>query len=395
MFTVKHELPKKLSIQYLFHLKALEYAKKYVNKKIKDYKNGIQPLTHRVEYLESSIRTGPTINKPSAWYSYKWIGKWVIFSVLIAIVIIILSTNLLTAIVLLLLILLIVVILYFYSYNQNSKYLEQLEQYEVEVQRIKGEVEERIKIIEMLDAWTHEEEKLQNSLTNIRESRRGLYSVNYIPYQYRNLESIAYFYNQVKSSFVTLKELVLFESNRVINGYENIPNFIKNEDDMYSFPTVNRVEFWNSCSELVKEVNKILSESEGENLEQSMQQLIKSIEEGGLGVKYEIKGNVQSIVDRNDGILLNHMYAVEAEVDCERLKHFIDEVKRDVVNSSTVNHQDMLEKLDALKTELTRSESETKDEWRERISKRVLAVLGSAANVATITTAIRTFIGLG
>ncbi|MCL2376746.1 MAG: hypothetical protein FWC76_05035 [Defluviitaleaceae bacterium] len=374
----------------MFHLKALEYAKKHVNTEIRNYKYDIWHLGDEISSLEASIAAGPSVAKPSMWYFPRWSGKWFIFLMLsvAAAVVILDDPLLLMASCAALAAISIIGICISYSKNQRI-----LRHHNEEVWRIDEEVKQKEDFGVILEEVSQKLGEMQNILSNIKISRSGLYSINYIPYQYRNLEAIGFFYSQVKSSPITLKELMLFEPQRVNNGYEDIPNFIKILDETYSFPTVNKAEFWSSCGALMREIEKYLAMEGEQGLEQSIQGLIRTIESGGLGVKYEIKGNVGSIVEKQDGILLNYLPTIKSEVDHEVLERFIEEIKREIVNCNAENHQETLRKTEELKPELAREEFESDEDWKERTERRIRETLGDFADIASIASAIGFFFG--
>ena len=206
-----------------------------------------------------------------------------------------------------------------------------------------------------MNQYIEEEKELQGLLKSIKEARALLYSVNYIPYQYRNLESVGFFYSQVKSSPIVLNELIRCDPAYVANGYNSIPDFIKTQDDIYSFPTVNRIDFWNSCNLLVKKFDTYILE--------------KVIGDENQG-KIEVKSP-----------MTDYQSAVEEEIDDELVKRIIGDMAEEIKRSNAENAQELLRKLNEMEPQLTRQQSEPKETWWERI-KESLQIFANFAGIA-------------
>ncbi len=401
---------RELSLQYLFHLKALEYAKRHVNREIKQRKSAIQTLDSEINNLSIPQNIAiPNMERPSKWYTIKWAGKWFVFLGLSVIVLCVLSLLtgrqntfwsgvgigiLKIASTLFALVCIIYVLVSSYrNAGVRRQYNAAMAQYKdsckQESQRIADEDAIQKNKIQEMNQYIEEEKELQGLLKSIKEARALLYSVNYIPYQYRNLESVGFFYSQVKSSPIVLNELIRCDPAYVANGYNSIPDFIKTQDDIYSFPTVNRIDFWNSCNLLVKKFDTYILEKDENSLEQNMQKLIETIRKEGLGMKYNFNGPVTAgvIGDENQGKIevkspmTDYQSAVEEEIDDELVKRIIGDMAEEIKRSNAENAQELLRKLNEMEPQLTRQQSEPKETWWERI-KESLQIFANFAGIA-------------
>jgi len=397
---------RELSLQYLFHLKTLEYAKRHAKREINRKKNEIQRLNNEISRLAIPNNVAsPNVRQPSRWYSFNWSGKWfVLLGLAILVICVLFSTDtpyrsaanqglLLLLKILSIVFAIVSFINIFTSYNRNVRALKQYNEavaqynyyYNQERQKFSYESEVKNSKIDELNTHIQEEKELQDVIKSMKEARGLLYSVNFIPYQFRNLESVGFFYSQVKSSPIVLNDLIRYEPTRVSSGYNSIPDFIKVEDDIYSFPTINRIAFWNSCNALMQKIDKYISENDDQSLEQSMQKLIETINKEGLGMKYNFIGSVTAgvIGDGNKVTvpMSDYQPSIETAADSEMIKRIVDDLSQKIMLSHKENSQDLLRRLNELEPQLVRKEFEPKESWWERI-KEGLEVFSNFAGIA-------------
>ena len=360
----------------------------------------------------------PNAIKPSGWYSLKWSGKWIAFLLLSIIITCILfnqspkNPGVIAFIIIGIIFIIISLVNIFVSLNRNTIALRQYNDtiswfdyscsqenkrivYESEIKNDKKN--QLNELTNELEKYIQNENELQKLLKSTKNARELLYAVNYIPYQFRNLKSIGFFYSQVQSSPIVLNELIRYEPEHVSNGYNSIPGFIKIQDDMSSFLTLNNY-FWSSCSTLTKKIDKYISEKDEQSLEQKMQNLIDTINEEGLGMKNIFNASVGAVTEKNIGTisvttpLSDYQPSVEADADREILKQIIEDLTQKIMQSNRGDIQELLEKLNELRPQLEREKPELRAVWWERI-KDGLEAFANVAGVAGFALASYTQFG--
>lgn len=390
--------------QYLFHLRALEYTKKHINKKIWDNSNQIQKLNQEINQLgASNYIPPPQMNKPPNWYAFNYAGKWIVIlciTLLLAFLIFTFGHSIINGVVPVMAMgAFIIVVLYNISniYKQNTKLREQYDnviaQYNYEINIDNNRVNEEISLraikIKEIEKLKQANSTLEKTLEDIKKTRNLLYSVNYIPYQFRNLESISFFYSQIKSSPIKLDELIRYETMRAFNGYKNIPDFIKLQDEIYSFYTTKGSYFWDSCKKIAEEISEFIEDDEYKSEYRSqMEFIIEAINEAFN--KGDIKmnennfyGSVGAVFNDNHGTVnvpMSDFTSIENKLDDEILKEICNKLADEIKQSNNSNTQQILNELEKLRPTLVRKKEESKFDW----SNRVEQTLQNIANIAGI-----------
>lgn len=385
MDIIKH----RMSLRYLFYLKTLELVKSRLKREIERMENECQELSKKISNLAISkeiIR--PNVYKPGNWYSIEYAGKWLIpLGLSIAIGLIVIDSrgiwgplfSLISA----------CIFIYsaykaYKSYQSNLRksniYTVTIKQYNASLREQKERVklEEAEKNIKQEDLRKKEKEldELSNYLKKINIARDLLYSVDYIPYQFRNFRSVVFFYSQVQSSPILLDELIQYEGQRVENGYKDIKyRFTSPPQFMCAYAILQRSNFWEECRQVASEVSAdLMTQKEGENLDEKFRELSEKVGKVGSGITYAFYGSVGAVAGVHIGNneitapMSDYSLAMESEAENEYLKGYSEKFAEQIAqkyNSETA--QELLEKLEAQKPQLMREKLESYSACEVRI----------------------------
>lgn len=391
--------PEKLFLQYTFHLKTLENAKKHINSKIKQLRKEIKSIDDENKKLcVSQPINKPAIKKPSKWYSYSFAGKWLLTIIIIFVIDMKLKSlnfsniyYILFRNIVFVLSTLLIISNVISNRKQIKKYCSAIHMYtqecEIEQQRLSSEEEKKTLNLNRINTLQVSVDELSETLDTVKAARDLLYSANYIPYQFRNLESITFFYSQIHSSTITLDELIRYETKRVFEEYNGIPYFIKFRDEIYSYLTIKKYYFWNSCQKLTNEMVNYISNKGESSLENKMEALINTMKNSSTNQYFygpAVVGTNNGIVgDSNSGnveIMSSINPSIENEGNKEALEMICNDLAEKIVKSNSEMSKELIIKLERMKIDLLPKESETRASWAERVEQG----LGIIANIAGI-----------
>lgn len=398
----------KIGLQYTFHLKTLEYAKKSINAKIKALEGQKGLIRNQIEALAIPREIPPpNCQKPSLFFALFNSAKWAFLIICILLVSKFLyshpiiknyvsTPNLFDVLIFNVLLIAIPIAKINSQYHNYKNLFAEYEgewklyrkRCEEDQQRVESEKLEQGKKQEEIEDILAESEDLKQLLENVKKARDLLYSVNYIPYQFRNLESISFFYSQIQSSPITLRQLILFDTQKVKDGYKDIPDFIKVRDEIYLFYNVKNPDFWDSCKQLTSEVVKSMQENDENKLAKGMETLIDTMK-NSTGTKYI--GNIYGgYVESNSGTILNNNIQnnIPDSVINEARMALSSEPLQKIVDTIGENTQISTQEHDEIKSELLPKPDESQDTWQNRIQE----FIGTIADISTIIQAIKPYI---
>lgn len=402
----------KLALQYLFHLKTIEYGKKQAVEEMKKIRREISLLKNEIARLALPKACG---SRPSEPIHLMKQTQFKLLVILLALLFICgtyfyIKKNL-SWIICFFVVLYVAIQIRTSVDDYNSRY--QAFQQEMDAYNTRC-TQEQMRLREETDLKAEKEkqvikkqELLDRSITTlekINDVRYLLYSINIIPYQFRNLASISFFYNQVQSSIINLTDLILYNTNRVKDGYQNIPDFIKDREYLLALYTIQQPYFWDSCELVVEKINEKdteFAQNTGNTLSENLQELITTIKQEGLGVKYQINGNVGVAGDNAqvEQITVNDKPSTPCRsietpmqeytmVDEKTIQAITQQICSGLIEKlreeGLTNDQLILKRFDELQEQMPIRKGETTHTWLERIQNAVtsfsdIAGIGSLA----------------
>lgn len=401
-----------LSLQYLFHLKTLEYGRKQAVEEMQKSRREISLLKNEISHLALSKDCGskpsnpiPLTRQPRFKLS---IAVLMIFSIM-GIYLFVSKESIWIAC--------LAVVLYFAIQIKNiddeykseyQTFLHEIEKYNARCTQEQTRLYEETALkAEKEKLVTEKQEALDSSMTileKINGVRDLLYSIDIIPYQFRDLKSISFFYNQVQSSIINLTDLILYTTDRVEDGYKKIPYFVKEREYLLALYTIQQPYFWDSCELVVKKINEKdteFAQNTGNTLSKNLQELITIIKQEGLGVKYQFNGNI-GIVGNNAKVkeltvndkpttpscIIETPMQEYSTVDEKTIQAIIEQTCSNLVEklreAGLMDDQLIKRKFEELQAQMPIRKEETTYTWLERIWNAVtsfseIAGIGSLA----------------
>ncbi|MDR0884567.1 MAG: hypothetical protein LBN05_08190 [Oscillospiraceae bacterium] len=386
--TLDAQARRKLDVDYLSYLKALEYSKVFVNRYIASRKNERDALC-----VERQVPR-PTVAQPKTTLKNERLFWFILSAVLFLVSLIITAFNE-SGVMIFLTVVFVGTTVYtaikwknatkdynkaLASYNNaQSAYEYQLKAEQMRLERERPARERAIKDIE-------EAELL---LEKIKAVRLQLYRVNYIPFQHRNLQSIAFFDSQLSSSPLKLINLISWKNSDVYAVYMEISDYRFWEDSFWAIGCIGRDNFWEKAGKTAAELIDVLKVDDTiekdaiiDAILASKAEIIQGYKEGEFGVKYDFRGanisgegNIFGDVDKNEQTINQG-----GSPDNDYLQLIYTDLKRLIEGSTRGDKQHLLQELEDKKVELARKKKESRELWWNRI----FTVFGAFANAAQI-----------
>jgi len=410
---------------YLFHLKLLERAKPMLKLEIKQHDRNIAAL----ERKRAALITPREIPSP-VWLEYAqepsyWRTSYPSAALLGLIVVGVITLLLLIAAIItdgggasvaglvLFIVILIFTARHFYKqmkeYNnsseenrqrkaawegQNQRIQEENQRRLAEHKWLLAEDERRVEENQPLAAETLREiEEVQQTkaitedlLEDTKEARRLLYSAAIIPHHFRNLESTSYFYSLITSTQISLDDWILHLSRREVNlGYNEIPDFIIQDDATKAPVRIRKKSFWNECSLLAEQM---MSYAEDDDIAIQMKELVSKLSEKDFGkTEFHISDSTITGGAFGTGAKADIHYAAPIIMndDQEELMALLNKIYTDLKwqlrTSERADANELLQQLQQDMQALVPKPKEDKPSWYEKLNM-VLDAFGKVAGIA-------------